>query len=292
MSRKYKVWIDDKCFSEKPSEVETRRIQAIPKVMKEYTGEQIQEAIEEGKTIVIGQEGTNLVVIDMDYPKFSISHIIGELKRIGLLPILFYYTFSHTDEKPRYRLIFEIDRYIPNLITYKIIYKFLESLPFLEGMDISKSNFKSLFYGSNRRAYYFSEVEPVNIRDVAERTGFNIQLAFEELMKKKEKSKGIAIQQVEDSKIKNLLGHPTIKKILAKEHGYNDSLAIAQAFQLIGFDILPYLNFTLNNEESHSKREADIRRFIEQYPANLPKAYTDGMHIWNIIQQKKKAGAL
>lgn len=163
MERKFKLMVDPIQHKSKPSNSEVAKIQTRlrnEQCIKELTIKEINDIISKGHTIVLGvfKNGVKdanfiqqeLIGIDVDNKEDEVEpleHTISTLREKGIKITSYYFTFSSTDEVPRYRLIIALDKPITNLETMKFILEtIVEAFPVA---DKACKNPSRLFYGTN-----------------------------------------------------------------------------------------------------------------------------------------------
>lgn len=126
------------------------------------TLKQLTEAIQNGKTISPSvMNGTTaddfleqqVFMVDIDnkrndVPILQVEEAISICKKNHLLPTFYYYTFSHTEELPRYRLVFVMNEIIKENALRLMIIQSIISL--FEQADKSCTNADRLFLGTNK----------------------------------------------------------------------------------------------------------------------------------------------
>lgn len=129
----------------------------------EYTIDSLKKEIEKGKTISPSvMRGTKaqdfieqqLFMVDIDnaneqYPILNVDDAINICKNNNIPLAFYYYSFSHTEEKPKYRLVFILDEIVTNKETRDKINKNLVSL--FPQADKSCINADRIFYGTNNK---------------------------------------------------------------------------------------------------------------------------------------------
>lgn len=128
----------------------------------EVTLQELMEAIQEGKavspTVMKGTkakdfESQQVFMVDIDnkrtdIPILQIDEALEICKRNHLSPIFYYPTFSHTDEIPKFRIVFVMNEVIKDNETRLIIMKSLISL--FEQADTSCTNADRVFFGTDK----------------------------------------------------------------------------------------------------------------------------------------------
>lgn len=167
MIEKVKLHIDKRGYNNKKSvKKDIRAIKNRVQYSKpiETNIDKLIEAIEAGKTfspaIMKGTKRTDFIEqqvfpIDIDnsnknVPILQVQDAINICKKNNL-PLAFYYpSFSHTEEKPKYRLVFVLDKVIKDVNIRNTIMTNLYSL--FPQADKSCINEDRLFYGTNKKA--------------------------------------------------------------------------------------------------------------------------------------------
>ncbi len=94
-----------------------------------------------------------LFCVDIDndednIPVMTVDDAMQVCIKHGIKPILFYYSFSHTLEKPKFRLIFAMDEIITNSLKRAFIAETLVSL--FPQADKSCINADRIFFGTDK----------------------------------------------------------------------------------------------------------------------------------------------
>ena len=128
----------------------------------EVTIEEIIEEIQKGKTISPAvMKGTKasdfmeqqLFMVDIDnnrtdIPILTLDEALSICNEYHIPPAFYYYSFSHTEEKPKYRLVFILDKVITDTTTRFMIVQSLVSL--FNQADTSCTNADRIFYGTDK----------------------------------------------------------------------------------------------------------------------------------------------
>lgn len=170
MEEKFKLHIDsigytDKKFSKNQEEMKKLkyRLQGTSPPV-EVTLKELIEAIQEGKAVSPAvMKGTKaddfleqqVFMLDIDNtntkePILQVTDAISICEKNGLHVAFYYYSFSHTKELPKYRLVFVMNKVITKPITRNIIMRRLIDL--FEQTDTSCTNADRIFFGTNKKA--------------------------------------------------------------------------------------------------------------------------------------------
>lgn len=165
---KIKMHIDKTCYKDKKSAkkdfdiIKVRLQKHTPAI--EVTIKELVNEIQQGKTIspavMSGTTADDFVeqqmfLVDIDNTKKGISLLtIEDAKSIcekKHLPLAFYYyTFSHTEKIPKFRLVFIMDEVITDKVLRDTVIQILIDL--FEQADTSCTNADRLFLGTNKEA--------------------------------------------------------------------------------------------------------------------------------------------
>lgn len=162
---KIKIQADPKSFTTKPTEKEFGGIKM--RAQKGYeplelTIDEIAELISKGHTISPavmkgGMKSENflhqqLFMVDIDNKQGKVITPEASLeicKNRRIMPVLYYETFSHTDEHPRFRLVFVCERVINDKAERDAIMRNLSGL--FAQSDASCNNADKVFLGTNKK---------------------------------------------------------------------------------------------------------------------------------------------
>ena len=166
MEQKFKLHIDKISYNEKPNkkagEIKTR-LQKTATVV-DVTIQELIEALEEGKTVspavMKGTKSEDFIeqqvfMVDIDNKKNAIPILTVEeaisICEKNCLPLAFYYySFSHTEKLPKYRLVFILDEAITdNIIRLSIMQRLID---LFEQSDTSCRNADRIFFGTDKEA--------------------------------------------------------------------------------------------------------------------------------------------
>lgn len=178
---KIKLMIDNIPYTSKPDSKETAGIKtrmAKPEALKEYEINQVIECIGKGYTFTpaVLQNGTKsenwvqqqLFGIDIDNEaKGEISTPEKEitlLDDIGIKPFAYYHTFNSSEVKPKYRLLFLLEKPTDNQEEAKFIVKTLIEL--IPQADKSCKDLSRLFYGTNKEVKVVDPEARITLEDV------------------------------------------------------------------------------------------------------------------------------
>lgn len=184
-NKKYTAIIDDVMYSEKPvGEAQSIVVRIVNKGNKEYTLDEIADAISSGKTIVPFKfdsyrsgkikgkfnkyfKGTNLLMIDID-EGMTIEEMLKMHEDIGVKPNMYYKSFSHSSTHHKFRVVYCLPYMIRSQEEYRLLWdtfdKFYKEGSILDRtMDVSR-----MYYGSNQKAEILS-YEPFDIVTLADK---------------------------------------------------------------------------------------------------------------------------
>lgn len=161
-----KVHIDTKGYSEKPKDFSTIKPRTQNnKTIQEIEIKKLIERIEHGYTISPGilnngmcadnwiEQTLFMVDIDndnKDLPTMYPNEALSICEKHKLSPIFYYPSFSNSESKPKYRLVFLMDKVITNKKDREKIVKTLISL--FPQSDKSCKNADRIFFGTNSKA--------------------------------------------------------------------------------------------------------------------------------------------
>ena len=178
---KIKLLIDNKPYTSKPDSKETGGIKtrlANAEALKEYTLNVIVECIGKGYTITpaVLENGTKnenwvqqqLFCLDIDNeaegeistPEKTI-HLLDD---IGIKPFAYYHTFNSSEVKPKYRLLFLLEKPTDNQEEAKFIIKTL--IDFIPQADKACKDLSRLFYGTNKEVKIIDPEARITLEDV------------------------------------------------------------------------------------------------------------------------------
>lgn len=167
MKEKFKLHIDKISYKEKPTNEEMKIIKVrlqgdSPPV--EVSLLELLEKIQEGKPVSPAvMHGTKakdfeeqqIFMVDIDNKKTDIPLLTVEkalkiCKKNHLQPVFYYYTFSHTEEIPKFRLVFMMDEVITDHVLRDTVIRRLIDL--FDQADTSCKNADRVFFGTNKEA--------------------------------------------------------------------------------------------------------------------------------------------
>ena len=172
-----KLMLDEVSYKSKPSGTECGRIKFQA---KQWTGtiDELISAIENGQTIIPAvMDGTKaenwleqqLFMVDIDNAvedaeTLTPDNAIAVCRENGISPAFYYYTFSHAEHKPKYRLGFIADEVIREESKRKLIIEALISL--FEQADKACTNADRIFFGTNRKAVVLDKSYQISLTDI------------------------------------------------------------------------------------------------------------------------------
>ncbi|MBS5936797.1 hypothetical protein [Clostridium sp.] len=164
--------IDTEKHDKKPSKSETAAIQKrIGSLKKEVTVKELVKAIEEGRSFKaaalngnknLNWESQQVFCIDVDNDERSINKYgmltpevaYDRFERLGIAPTFYYESFSSTNEKPKFRLVFLTPEPVYDVrIRNSIQIALMNIMP--EG-DRACKDLSRLFHGTNKKCITFS----------------------------------------------------------------------------------------------------------------------------------------
>lgn len=178
---KIRLHIDTKAFDRKPTTQDIagikKRLQGgtapeqvtIAELMEKIgSGHSISPAVMDGTRANDWQE-QQLFMVDIDNirsdePVFTPQQALKICKENDLQPIFYYYTFSHSKDKPKYRLAFVMDKVITEAYRRQIIMDTLISL--FSQSDGSCANADRLFYGTDKTVKICDEDARISFEDI------------------------------------------------------------------------------------------------------------------------------
>lgn len=159
-----KIMLDDVSFKQKPEPDDVSKIQMRLKnanSFKEVSLEELLDFIGKGHTIIPavmygGTKSDNWVeqqLFEIDIDNTNVGgllkpeEVIEILKSNEIYPFAYYHTFSSTEDKPKFRLLFRMDEVISDINKAKFI---IESLVnFIPQSDHACVNVNRLYHGTN-----------------------------------------------------------------------------------------------------------------------------------------------
>lgn len=304
---KHKLWIDNISFLNKPQGYEPSQVGARRKAYMEtgkedhYSLEQLAQAIQEGKSFTCGvgkvgeyKETSTLLVVDIDNKEGEkqqkLKSFYLEAYKMDIIPNIVYESFSSESNKQKtgyekYRVIWVLDRELTRIEYEEAIYVMQQVLKNVS-FDPASKNIAQIYYSTNK---------PINIYREAPRLNLTHLIAKYDIKppKKENKLRSKIIELKDNSKIGKLIrDNKYIREVLSRSLDYNECNEVVKAFDLFGFDILPYLNFALDEGKSLEKRIQDLERYRAKGKGLLPCKNSLGMKVYNIIKGKAEAGIL
>lgn len=174
------TYFDEKCFKSKPKDQEEianikRRLAIEENNFTIYKNiKEIMQEILKGKTCIPSAIKGNakenwkqqqIFLVDFDntingknicsnnYKHIDIEHILKYCEEINLLPTFIYYTFSHTIEQHKFRLVYILEQPIKDYEVARQIPKCLLEKLKIFNPDMSKKNLSDMFFGGKEIAY-------------------------------------------------------------------------------------------------------------------------------------------
>ena len=176
------IHIDTKGYTEKPKEhisIIKPRLQSKANI-KDIPLEKLVQYIENGYSIspaVMDGNGCKadnwtqqqLFMVDIDndkdgVPLLSVANALEICQESGIVPAFFYYSFSHSELKPKYRLCFIMAEPVTNKVIRNAIADTLVNL--FSQSDSSCRNADRIFYGTNKKAIICDLSATVNIESI------------------------------------------------------------------------------------------------------------------------------
>jgi len=181
---KIKLHLDIQSFSEKPNDKETSVIKDRFKNLSsihEVTIEQLFNCIGNGHTIcpAVLKNGTKnenwvqqqLVCIDIDNEAageiLTPDEAVSSVKREGINTLGYYYTFSNSAAKPKFRLLFLLNKPITNPNEMSFIIETL--IDFFPQADKSCKDISRLFYATDKTKHEVKIIDPearITVKDI------------------------------------------------------------------------------------------------------------------------------
>lgn len=185
------VHIDPKGYSHKPSGAEVGAIKA--RLQKNansslITLEELAKKLETGHAISPGVMGgmsakdwneQQLFLVDIDNendePLLSVNRAKAICDKYDIEPVFYYKTFSHTKEKPKFRIAFVMDKPVTDEVTRKKVVTALVNL--FPQSDKSCVNADRFFHGTNHHVVFINKnariscekIEPLLLTHFSER---------------------------------------------------------------------------------------------------------------------------
>lgn len=177
---KVKVHIDTKNYTSKPTDFDTikPRLQCdktlqeieIPNLIEKIKhGYTISPAVMKGGMSAKNWNEQSLFLVDIDnnnkdIPLLNVKDALAICKGNNLNPVFYYYTFSHCKSKPKYRLVFLMDKPITDTKLREIIISTLVNI--FPQSDTSCKNADRIFLSTNKQVILCDENARINIDDV------------------------------------------------------------------------------------------------------------------------------
>ncbi len=230
----YKIMVDNVPVKEKPENagIIINRLNAI----KEVTIPQLFKYLSLGYTVRPGilngttendfkQQEFIFIDVDNDIKKDTITTLdetLSIFKKYNLNPIGYYYSFSHTKEYPRYRIVFRIEKPITESIKIKLLLSFITNL--IPNADTSCNTVVKIFYGTNKSYEILDANAVITLEQVESLIATTITATSKDNDKKNSFNKDLN-QQIKDFDFYSYLCNET--KTLRKGSNY------------IAFDVCP-----------------------------------------------------
>ena len=181
MIEKVKLHIDSVGYDSKKSvkediEIIKNRVQCKNAI--EVTMDDLIQAIKQGKTIspavMNGPKQKDFIeqqlfMVDIDNenknaPILYVQDALNICKEYNLSVAFYYYSFSHTEEIPKYRLVFVLDRILTNInIQHQVV---LNLCSLFEQADKSCINADRLFFGTNKEVIKCDTLTPLAFENI------------------------------------------------------------------------------------------------------------------------------
>ena len=179
--RKIKVMVDKTSYTDKPTQYDVAGIQnrlknssTIEEVDPLYlihyatNGYTIRPSILKDGASEKDFQQQEIIYIDIDNkkgkPVISLKEILLKLNNYGLNAFGYYYTFSHCEEYPRFRIIFILDKPITDINEMDFILKVLNNI--LPNADTSCASVAKLYYGTNGEAHILDHDAEITFEDI------------------------------------------------------------------------------------------------------------------------------
>lgn len=178
---KIRLHIDPKVVSQKPTESEwgkiSKRVLSRTSI-EEVTVQQLAQRLRKGHTIcpavLDGSKATDwqeqqVFMVDIDnadkgHPQLSPDDALEICKEHGIAPVIYYETFSHSEEHPKFRLVFIMYDVVTDPDMRRMIMERLISL--FPQSDRACVNANRLFLGTNKEVALLSRNDRVSIEDI------------------------------------------------------------------------------------------------------------------------------
>lgn len=241
--RKFKLHIDtigykDKNFSKNKKEMKKLKYRlqgASPPV--EVSLEEVIEELQKGKTISPAvMKGTKkedfveqqIFMVDIDNKKKAIPILTVEkaleiCKKHHLQPVFYYPTFSHTEELPKFRLAFVMDKVITDKVIRDTVTQRLIEL--FEQADTSCTNADRVFFGTNKKIVICDLETCINVDDI-------LKIVPKSIVEKKEKLDSSRSDSELNKLIKDFDFFDYLKKRNGKIKYENDKYAMFETCEI------------------------------------------------------------
>lgn len=196
MEEKVKLHLDTIGYKEKPTNddmaiIKNRVQRDSPPV--EVTLKELIEAIQEGKAVspavMKGTKAKDFIqqqvfMVDIDNtntqePILQVADAISICEKNGLHVAFYYYSFSHTEELPKYRLVFILDETITdNIIRLSIMQRLID---LFKQADKSCKNADRIFFGTDKETVICDLKARINVDTV-------LKISLKPTMEKRDKS--------------------------------------------------------------------------------------------------------
>lgn len=161
--------VDTESYAVKPSGYEfgtiNNRISMQP--FKKYTVDELISLIVNGRTVSPSGvkkneqwKGQQMIMLDfdIDYVGITRDDVIEYAKEIGLEPTFSYYTYSSTDDMPRFRFIYCFDKTITDGATMKAITGNMFKKFYMYAVDEQCDDYRRMFAGTVFKDVYVSNL--------------------------------------------------------------------------------------------------------------------------------------
>lgn len=179
--RKIKVMVDKTSYTDKPTQYDVAGIQnrlknssTIEEIDPLYlihyatNGYTIRPSILKDGASEKDFQQQEVIYIDIDNkegkPVISLKEILLKLNNYGLNAFGYYYTFSHCEEYPRFRIIFILEKPITDINEMDFILKVLNNI--LPNADTSCASVAKLYYGTNGEAHILDHDAEITFEDI------------------------------------------------------------------------------------------------------------------------------
>ena len=151
------------------SESTIQEVEVKELISKITNGYSISPAIMNGGISELNWKEQSLFMVDIDndnsnLPILTLEEALNICKNNSIVPAFSYYTFSHTEQKPKYRLAFITDIVITNSNDRKKIINTLISL--FPQCDEHCKNADRIFLGTNNKKFIYNENATISITQI------------------------------------------------------------------------------------------------------------------------------